>query len=65
MDTIDPSAKIPSPILEKTRVTQKADEKEPQRERPGYHGKKKAGAPLDPHPEEAETGDKQGIDILV
>ena len=65
MDTIDPQAKITPPILEKTMVTQRVDEKEPQRERPGYRGKKKPGAPPDTHPEEEETRDKQGIDILV
>ncbi len=65
MDTIDPQAKIPPIILEKTMITQKADEKEPRRERPGYQGKKKEGGPPPANPEEEEAGEKKCIDILV
>jgi len=68
VDTIDPAAKIPSPLLEKTMVSQKTDEKEPQGERPGYQKKKKPGTPPDTQPEAPgakKSGKKPGIDILV
>jgi hypothetical protein len=64
VDTIDPPAKIPPPILEKAGITQPAEDKEPQQEQE-YHGKKREGAPHDVNQEEAETQEKQLIDILV
>jgi hypothetical protein len=65
MDTIDPPAKIPPPILEKTVITQKSQERESQEEHPRYQGRKKAGAAPDEQSGEEETRETNRIDILV
>ncbi|MDI6852508.1 MAG: hypothetical protein QME75_02735 [Deltaproteobacteria bacterium] len=64
MDSIDP-AKIPPPILEKTVITQKPQEREPQEEHPGYQAKKKAGAASKERTEAEEDKEANLIDILV
>jgi hypothetical protein len=64
VDTIDPPAKIPPPILEKARITQPAEDKEPQPEQE-YQGKKREGARPGVNQEEGESQEKQLIDILV
>lgn len=65
MDSIDPPAKIPSPILEKTVTTQKSQEREPRDEHHGYQEKKKPDAAPNEQAEEEETKEINRIDILV
>lgn len=65
MDTINRQDKIPPLILEKTMISQKTDEKEPQREPPGHRREKRPQSPALDNPEEKQTGEKNSIDILV
>lgn len=65
MDSIDPPPKIPPPLLQRTMITQKADEKEPQREAPEFQGRKKTEKTADHQSEDEEAREFRGIDILV
>ncbi len=65
METIDPPAKIPPPLLEKPVISQRTEDREPQRQPPGPHGQKKGQVSPKSSPEEKETGRKMRIDILV
>jgi hypothetical protein len=65
VDSIDPQAKIPPPDPEKTMITRKTDDRDPQGERPGLRRQKKTSTPTTASPEEEKPEKQPGIDILV
>jgi hypothetical protein len=65
MDSVDPPAPIAAPILAKTVISPKTDQKKAHQERSGLPGRKNKEG-FSPHsPEEKKTEGKPHIDLLV